>query len=177
MSHQTEAPFSPASDDEEQALEGVSKSQLKRDSKALQDLGKKLAGYNPEQLARIPLNDQLLDAIQLAHKIANKRGALKRHFQYIGKLLRNLDPTPIIQAVELIEQADNHNRQRFKRLEQWRERILTEGDPAIDQLCQDNPQMDRQKLRQLARNHQAATEQHKVKFARQLFKELSERLD
>ena len=163
--------------DDDSGIDKKSKSQVKRELKALQDLGKKLAGYNQEQLAKIPLNEQLLEAIRLAHKIANKRGALKRHFQYIGKLLRNLDPTPIIQAVELIEQADRQNRQRFKRLEQWRERILAEGDPAINQLCQESPQMDRQKLRQLARNHQAATEQHKVKFARQLFKELSERLD
>lgn len=174
MKHQTEAPISE-SDIDEDDIEWVSKSQLKRDSKALQDLGKKLCAYNADQLAKVPLDDKLLDAIALAHKIANKRGALKRHFQFIGKLLRNIDVEPILQAVEAIEQADKLNKQHFKQLEYWRDRILELGDPAINEMCADKAQMDRQKLRQLWRNHnQAPTDEKKVKFARQLFKALRE---
>lgn len=176
MGQQTEAPFSSDQEHAEEEIEWVSKTQLKRDSKALQDLGKKLSQFNPEQLAKIPLNDELLDAIQLAHKIANKRGALKRHYQYIGKLLRNIDPEPIWQAVAALEQVDTHNRQLFKQLENWRDRILAEGDSAIQALCAEHGQMDRQKLRQLWRNHQSANEQQRTRIGRQLFRELRDQL-
>ena len=164
--------FKADADNDEEQIEWVSKTQLKRDSKALQDLGKKLTQFNPEQLAKIPLDDELQDAIRLAHKIANKRGALKRHYQYIGKLLRKLDAEPIEQAVHALEQVDAQQRQQFKQIEQWRDRILAEGDPAIQALCAEHSQVDRQQLRQLWRNHQQAAEPQKIKFARQLFKEL-----
>lgn len=154
--------------------EWVSKSQLKRDSKALQDLGKKLAQLNADQLARVPLDTPLLDAIALAHRLANKRGAQKRHFQYIGKLLRSGDATPIIQAVADIEAEQNRSAQQFKSLEHWRDRLLSEGDAAIEDFCRQHPQADRQQLRQIYRNHEHAAEDKKSRFARMLFKALRE---
>ena len=168
MKQQTEASI----EDHDEDIEWVSKSQLKRDSKSLQDLGKKLSTYNAEQLAKIPLDDQLLDAIALAHKLSNKRGALKRHFQFIGKLLRGIDAEPILQAVEAMEQADQFNKQKFKQIENWRDRILEEGEPAIHNCCDEHPNMDRQKLRQLYRNFSQANEDKKSRFSRQIFKEI-----
>ena len=149
-----------------------SKSQLKRDSKALQELGKKLSRLNPDQLAQIPLNAPLEDAIALSHKLANKRGALKRHHQYIGKLLRNTDATAIIESVQAIEDAQANSVQVFKNIERWRDRILQEGDSAIQEFCSQHEFGDRQKLRQLYRNHGQATDDQKIRFARLLFQEL-----
>ena len=57
-------------------IDVVSKSQLKRDSQAIQDLGKRLATLSAAQLARIPLDEPVLEAIALAHRIQNKRSAL-----------------------------------------------------------------------------------------------------
>ena len=171
MTKQTEVAFDDPQDVSEDGGEGVSKSQLKRDSKALQDLGKRLAGLNAEQLARIPLSDPLRDAITLAHRIANKRGALKRHFQFIGKLLRNMDATPIVEALEQIDNAHGREVARFRQLEQWRDRILDEGDSAIQAFCSEMPGADRQQLRQILRNHhKAADDGNRLKFARLLFK-------
>ncbi len=172
MTHQTEAQISDDQNDHDDQ-DWVSKSQLKRDSKDLQSLGKKLAAFNPDQLARVPLNDKMLDAIALAHKLSHKRGALKRHFQFIGKILRSLDVEPIITAVEAIENTDSSNKLIFKKLEYWRDRIVAEGDPAINECCEQNENMDRQKLRQLARNHkQAPSDEKKTRFARLIFKEV-----
>ena len=162
-------------DSAEHDIEHVSKSQLKRDSKALQDLGKKLCMLNADQLARIPLNNQLTDAIVLAHKLVNKRGALKRHYQYIGKLLRSIDAEPIIMAVQEIEAAQSGSVQAFKRLEQWRDRILQEGDTAIQDFCIEHEQADRQQLRQIFRNYkQARDERKQAHVARMLFRTLRE---
>lgn len=177
MKHQTEAQISPETDHLEDDEDWISKSQLKRDSKDLQNLGKKLASFNPEQLAKIPLNDKMLDAITLAHKLSNKRGALKRHFQFIGKILRSLDVEPILVAVAAIEDTDNSSKLLFKKMEYWRDRIVAGGDPAINEYCEQYDTMDRQKLRQLVRNlKQAPTEDKKTRFARQIFKEIQANL-
>jgi len=178
MKHQTEAQISDEADQIENDEDWVSKSQLKRDSKELQGLGKKLASFSPEQLAKVPLDDIMQDAIKLAHKLSNKRGALKRHFQFIGKVLRSSDVDPILQAVASIEDTDNSSKLLFKKMEYWRDRIVAEGDPAINECCTQHENMDRQKLRQLARNFkQAATDDKKTRFARQIFKEVQASLD
>lgn len=172
MRTQTEAPIEDTDIESDEDIEIISKSQLKRDSQALQDLGKQISHYNAEQLSRIPLDEKLKDAIALAHKLANKRGALKRHYQYIGKLLRNVDVEPIFQAVDLIEDRDQRSKLVFKKLENWRERILNEGDTAINECCSQYPELDRQQLRQLWRNHKQAKDEKKSQIARQLFREL-----
>jgi len=155
-------------------IEWVSKSQLKRDSKALQDLGRQLAGYSPTQLAGIPLDEPIRDAIALAQKLHNKRGAQKRQFQFLGKLLRGVDVEPILEAVDRIENADRYDKIRFRLSEQWRERILAEGDPAIHALCAEYPALQRQALRQIRRNwQQAKTDEKKTRYARQLFREIA----
>ncbi len=167
-------PADEAEFDAEEDIEWVSKSQLKRDSKALQELGRKLAGYNATQLAGIPLDEELLDALALARKLHNKRGAQKRQFQFIGKLLRAMDVAPILEAVERIDNADRYDQLRFHLSEQWRERILAEGDPAIQALCEEYPMMQRQSLRQIRRNwQQAASDERKTRYARQLFREIA----
>jgi len=167
---QNEAEFEPE--------EVVSKSQLKRESHALKDLGKRLVALSRDHLARIPLDDQLLEAIDLAHRIQNKRSALKRHYQFLGKLLRARDPDPIIEALAEIDREGQQSIQRHHRAERWRDRIIDEGNDAIEALVNELDGADRQKLRQLWRNHsQAPTEAKKTQQARLLYKEIKYSLD
>lgn len=166
---QNEAEFEPD--------EYVSKSQLKRDSLALQDLGKRLTALSDELLARIPLDAQLLEAIALAKRIRNKRSALKRHYQYIGKLLRARDPEPIRAALDEIDHEGRDSIRRHHRAEHWRDRIVEEGNAAIDALLDEAAAADRQKLRQLWRNHQKAPDDAKrSQQARLIYKEVFQAL-
>jgi ribosome-associated protein len=158
-------------------IEYVSKSQLKRDSLALQALGKKLAALPAEHLARIPLDPPLLEAIELAKRIQNKRSALKRHYQYLGKLLRARDPEPIRAALAEIDHEGRQSIRRHHRAEAWRDRIVAEGIAAIDALLVETPGADRQKLRQLWRNYEKATDDAKrVQQARLIYKEIYQAL-
>lgn len=173
MKPQTEAPFSDCEVHTEDGVECISKTRLKLNSKSLQNLGKKLCTYNDDQLARIPLGEKILEAISLAHKLSNKRSALKRHYQYIGKLLRSIEAGPVVQAVEALEDASRFNKQAFKQSEYWRDRILEQGDKAIFECCQQYPYMERQDIRQLWRNHHLAScDEKKNRFARLLFKKI-----
>lgn len=159
-------------------IEYVSKSQLKRDSHALQDLGKRLAALPAEQLAGIPLDDALREAIALARKIQNKRSALKRQYQFIGKLLRARDPEPIVTALAALDHQSQQSIQRHHQAEYWRDCIVEQGDAAIDALLEDAPGADRQKLRQLWRNHHnAKSDAKKTQQARLIYQEIKSTLD
>lgn len=159
-------------------IEYVSKSQLKRESHALQDLGKKLVALPADQLSRIPLDDPLLEAISLAKRIQNKRSALKRHYQFLGKLLRARDTDPIYAALIEIEQESQHSIQRHHRAERWRDRIVEQGSEAIEALLAEIGWVDRQKLRQLWRNYKnAPTDAKRSQHSRLIYKEIKQALD
>ncbi|MCP4471622.1 MAG: DUF615 domain-containing protein [Gammaproteobacteria bacterium] len=159
-------------------IEYVSKSQLKRDSHAIQDLGKRLVALPAEHLARIPLDETVLEAIALAHRIHNKRSALKRHYQFLGKLLRARDTEAIAAALAEIDNESQHSIQKHHRAERWRDRIIEQGNDAIDALVTETERAERQKLRQLWRNHQhAKTDTKRTQHARLLYKEIKHSLD
>ncbi len=150
----------------------ISKSQLKRDAHALLDLGKKLVQLDKASLAKIPLPDNLLEAINSAKKI-RQHGALKRQLQFIGKLMRKIDPEPIQTAYDA---ATNHYRtdtRQLHMLENWRDRLLAEGDSALGELLNQFPDADRQHLRQLMRSAKKERELNKPpRAARELFQYL-----
>ncbi|MDA8735675.1 DUF615 domain-containing protein, partial [Porticoccaceae bacterium] len=82
-----------------QEYDGPSKSQLKRDSQALQNMGKKLVEMPSGQLEKFNLPEALEQAIQEARRLKS-REAKRRHLQYIGKLMRTLDISTIQETLE-----------------------------------------------------------------------------
>lgn len=138
--------------------EEKSKSQIKRDLHALQDLGQRLTTLKADILQRLPLTDGLRRALEEAPK-HTANSARKRHMQFIGKLMRdqNLDEIHV-----LLDQLDASSRQyneRFHALERWRDRLVAEGDATLEQFMVEYPEADRQHLRGLIRQaqHEAAT--------------------
>ncbi len=165
-------------DAEFEPVEIVSKSQLKRDSLALQALGKRLAALSADVLDRLPLDPPLRESLALAQRIQSKRSALKRQYQYIGKLLRARDVEPITRALEALEQQGRQSIQRHHRAEHWRDRIVAGGNAAIDDLLGEIPAADRQKLRQLWRNlDHARSDAKRTQYARELYREIYRSLD
>ncbi|MGD8525936.1 MAG: ribosome biogenesis factor YjgA [Thioalkalispiraceae bacterium] len=152
----------------------VSKSQVKRECHALQELGEAMTRLESSALDKIPLDDNIRDAIIAARKM-KKGGALKRQIQYIGKLLRKVDDEPIRAAYE---KATNPYREDIKllhKLENWRDRLLAEGDEALGDLVNELPQVDRQHLRQLIRQAKKERLNNKPpKSSREIFQYLKQ---
>lgn len=156
-------------DDDE---EFISKTQRKRECDALQKLGEDLITLKDDELDTFDLPEALYAAIRDAKKI-RQRGALKRHRQYIGKLMRDIDPEPIEQQLQKVRHKDDLHNALFKRLENWRDQIISDGDKAINEIMKELPGADRQYLRQLCRNAQKEQQQNKPPVAfRQIFKYL-----
>lgn len=157
--------------------DGPSKSQLKRESQALQDMGKKLVDMPSGKLDKFNLPEALEEAIHEARRLKS-REAKRRHLQYIGKLMRTLDISAIQETLDLMDHQSQTYRQHFAQLEQWRDRIINEGHRAIEDFIALHPQSDRQQLRNLQRQANREMEQKKSPAAaRKLFaylRELSE---
>jgi ribosome-associated protein len=175
MSHDDYPDMPNGEEDDELIL--ISKSQLKRESHALTDLGKELVELPQNKLDKIPLEDNLADAIALARRI-KERGGRKRQIQFIGKLLRKCDAEPIIAAMDQLKTEHLQENARQHKLEQWRDRLIEEGDSALGELLSQHPDADRQHLRQLLRNAQREKSQNKPpKSARELFKYLRDNVE
>ena len=156
--------------------ERPSKSQLKREMHALQALGEPLIAMKPAERARFPLSDDMLRAIEETSRIRSHEGR-RRHMQYVGKLIRKEDLTAIQGVFDAIEQEKEQRDHAFHRLEKWRDRLVDEGDDAVDLFMADYPNADRQALRQLVRNARKEREQGKPPTSsRKLFKHLRDTL-
>lgn len=157
--------------------EWVSKTKRKKECDAIQDLGEQLILLKDEELERFDLPDELHNAIIAAKKI-RQRGALKRQKQFIGRLMRDVDAEQISQRLDDVRHKDDINNAHFKRIEKWRDRVIAEGDTAINELVQEYPQADRQHLRQLYRNAIQEQQHDKPPVAfRQIFKYIRELAD
>ena len=151
-----------------------SKSQRKREMAALQDLGTELVDLAAAELARIPLPDRLSEAIAQARAITS-HGARRRQLQFIGKIMRDIDPAPIRAALEKIRQHSARATAELHLIERWRDRIIGEGQAALNEFSGQYPGADRQRLRQLMLN--ARKEQERSlppKSSRALFRALRE---
>jgi ribosome-associated protein len=132
------------SDDEpaqDEAPERPSKSSRKRAAHAAQDLGVELASLREAQLEALELPERLKDAIRALRTITS-RVAGARQRQYIGKLMRDIDPEPIRVALDARSQLDAQETERFKRVESWRDRLIREGAAALGELKNWHPQID-----------------------------------
>lgn len=129
-----------------------SKSQRKREVHALKDLGEKLLDIPEDQLLKLK-NAGIIAAVQACKRIT-KGNARKRQLQYIGKLLRK-DETDVAQVQELVDRFDTSSQAhvaQFHQLEQWREGLIDQSPGVMEQIISTYPDVDRQHLRQLARN-------------------------
>lgn len=173
MTQLPEEPETADNDDSGRA----SKTRQKKQMQALQELGVQLTELNRAQLAGLPLTPELEKAVQDSHQIT-KREALRRHRQYIGKLMRNADHEAIALAVNQISEKQNRMARLFHVMEKWRDDLIEGDQQQLETFIEHFPQVDRQHLRQLVQN--ARHERLKQKppaSARKLFAVIREQLE
>jgi len=129
-----------------------SRTDLKRESTELQKLGEDLLTLRPDLMARLDLSEKLKDAVLEAKRISNFEGK-RRQLQFIGKLMRQVDPL-VLDAVRtaLTEQNSGsaHENLMLHLAETWRERLLDSAD-AVGEWLVKCPDTDAQQLRALIR--------------------------
>ena len=160
-------------DDLPEEASGPSKTALKRQMTELQALGESLTRMSDKDLARVPVEDpQLMQAILETRRIKSN-SARKRHLQYIGKLMRQIDAEPIRQALDAMRLQRQQGTTRFHELEDLRDNILSQGVAGVETALARFPDAERQQLRQLVLQHQREQKAGKPPAAsRKLFKYL-----
>jgi ribosome-associated protein len=142
----------------------------------LQALGVALIALEPRRLAELELPERLADAIGAARRITAHEGR-RRQIQYVGRLMREVDPAPIREALDRLEQVPREQKARFAAVEAWRTRLV--DDPAaLDLFLAQYPDADRAALVRavdLVRN--AAGSGHAPRPGRELFRLLRKVVD
>ena len=131
----------------------VSKTRRKAQMHALQDLGEALVALDPAKLAQIDLPERLADAIAEAKLIRAHEGR-RRQMQFIGKLMRDIDPAPVREAIERLASGVPSDRAEFAAAERWREDMLRD-DAAVARFAAEHPHADAAALASLARDARA----------------------
>jgi ribosome-associated protein len=124
-----------------------SKTRRKAAMHALQDLGEEMVRLTPARLAALALPEKLADAIVEARHITRWE-ARRRQMQFIGRLMRDVDPLPIQARLEQWAGAPNAEKARLANVERWRTRLLNEAD-ALERLCAEHACADRPRLEAL----------------------------
>lgn len=162
------------SDFSDDAFGEKSKTQIKREMLALQELGERLTTFKPDLLDRLPLNPMLRKALDEAPK-HKTHIARKRHIQYIGKLMRGQDIEAIMALINQLDSSTREYNERFHALERWRDRLVAEGDAAVEAFMHAYPETDSQHLRGLIRTAQHEAAHNKPPAAlRKIFKYIRE---
>ena len=132
--------------------QSTSKTDAKRESEELQELGEALLTLRSDLFKPLPLPDKLADALADAKRITNFEGK-RRQMQFIGKLMRQLDEE-VLQAVrhalELQRLGHAHDTDQLHQAEAWRDRMIASDDAVQDWIAQ-HADTDTQQLRALVR--------------------------
>ena len=146
-----------------------SKSARKREAASLQELGMKLSALPDQEIKALDLPDSLFVALRDLRRLPS-HGAQVRQRQYIGKLMRNIDPEPVL--AKLAERKQRHDLEirQFQEIERWRDRLLSEPASGLDELLRAYPQTDRVALvKLLEKAERERLEQRSPVGARELF--------
>lgn len=154
---------------QETDAERQSKSARKREAASLQELGVQLSALPDQEIKALGLPDNLFVALRDLRRLPS-HGAQVRQRQYIGKLMRSIDPVPVL--AKLAERKQRHDLEirQFQQIERWRDRLLTEPGVAVDELQREYSHLDRPALEKLLEKaEKERIEQRSPVGARELF--------
>jgi ribosome-associated protein len=171
-----ELPESPLGPDGEPVYDRPSKTQLKRDMTALQDLGKELAELPKEAFRKLPLPEALFDALTETRRINDHEGR-RRQIQFVGKVMRRLGDDEVAAlrlTLDKIRGVSRAETVKLHAIERWRD-VLIESDEALTDFLQRYPESDVQQGRTLIRNaRREAQQQGSPRYYRELFQWVKE---
>ncbi|MFC4932344.1 ribosome biogenesis factor YjgA [Massilia sp. GCM10023247] len=160
----------------EQEYERPSKSELKRQMDELQKLGAQLVAEPRDRVKRVPMPEDVKEAILMCQTITNHEGR-RRQLQFVGKKMRSLteEEVAVIQrTIDSWKGASKAETAALHALERRREKLLAD-DKALTVLLEEHPELDAQQLRTLIRNARKEQADNKPpKAYRELFQILKD---
>jgi ribosome-associated protein len=153
-----------------------SKSQLKREMTALQKLGEELIAESRDRVKRVPMPEDVRDAILECQQIKDHEGR-RRQTQFVGKKMRTLEPHEIAEIQKTLDSwrgLSKADTAAMHALERHRDRLLKD-DAALTTLLSQHPELDVQHTRTLIRNARKEQAENKPpKAYREIFQLLKQ---
>jgi ribosome-associated protein len=166
----------PQSNEFDDEYDRPSKSELKRQSNALQELGAELINEARDRVKRVPMPEDVREAILMCQTISNHEGR-RRQMQFVGKKMRTLDPEEVALIQKTIDSwkgASKSETAALHAIERQRDRLLAD-DKALTELLSQHAHLDVQHLRVLIRNARKEQSENKPpKAYREIFQILKE---
>lgn len=160
---------------DEEYIEFVSKTELKKDSKKIQAFGKKISELSLDEINSFNFTDSIFNAIK-EYKLIKSNAAKKRQVQYLGKLLREIDLTSAYLQMEQLKNGSQLEIRNNHMVEAWRDKLIQDKE-ALTELINHFPDIDIQKIRQLVQNAiKEKNEKKSPKYYRLIFKYLKENI-
>lgn len=160
----------------EQQYDRPSKSQMKREMTALQELGEELVAQSKERVMRVPMPEDVREAILECQKIKDHEGR-RRQMQFVGKKMRSLEEDEVAAIQKVIDSwkgASKAETAAMHALERRRDKLLAD-DKALTELKEQHPEVDVQQLRTLVRNARKEQAENKPpKAYREIFQILKQ---
>lgn len=160
----------------EQEYDRPSKSAMKRQMSELQKLGEQLVAEPRDRVKRVPMPEEVRDAILMCQTISNHEGR-RRQLQYVGKMMRTLDEEEVAVIQRTIDSWKGTSKAEaaaLHALERRRDKLLAD-DKALTELLAEHPELDAQHLRTLIRNARKEQAENKPpKAYREIFQILKE---
>lgn len=160
----------------EQEYDRPSKSEMKRQMNELQKLGEQLVAEPRDRVKRVPMPEEVRDAILMCQTITNHEGR-RRQLQYVGKMMRTLDEEEVAVIQRTIDSWKGTSKAEtaaLHALERRRDKLLAD-DKALTELLAEHPELDVQHLRTLIRNARKEQAENKPpKAYREIFQILKE---
>ena len=148
------------------------KTQIKKDMAALFALSEEMSELSAAQLKYLELPDNIYKAVVEVSGMPHK-GARKRLLKFITGQLNKIEVEPILEKLARMKNKSAHAVREHHIVERWRDKLIAGGNDALTELLNEQPQADRQQLRQLLRNVQKEAEAAKPpKSARLLYRYL-----
>ena len=148
-------------------MEKLSRTQKKKAAQALQKMGEQLVHLSDAQFDALSLPQELLEAVAMARKITSHE-ARRRQLQYIGRLMREMDPDEVEQALDKMTSGEEEKKRQFKLVERWRDELVAGDEDRMAWLMKQYPEIDRMELNRLvvnARGKQPGADIKKVRFS------------
>ena len=152
-----------------------SKSERKRTQTMLQDLGEQLIGLQDDLLDSLSLEERLHAAILEARRMKSHE-ARRRQKQFIGKLMRDLDPEPINALFAKLKADDRRHKREFANAERWRDRMVKEGHEAVQAFENETGQADPELTKLLDELHDCHSDRVESTLRRNLFRRIHAKL-
>ncbi len=150
------------------------KTQIKKDMAVLFALSEEMSELSATQLKCLELPENIHKAVVEVSGMPHK-GARKRLLKFVTGQLHKIDVEPILEKLARMKNKSAHAVREHHIAERWRDKLIAEGSNALTELLNEQPQADRQQLRQLLRNAQKEVEAAKPpKSSRLLYRYLKD---